>query len=333
MLLQAEAWHPSISSCVTEHDKPARGPQGPVPPLGFTAIELLVAVAVLGILITMVTMILASSKRLVKTSQAKMRANAVATAITDAIRADLRRASKNGFLCITQDGQEGPVRLSLAVPGTTQSLTSAVRGTGECICYGLVDNQATASNDPNDILFRAGWIMSPDEDGAPDVLTNSDFSTLRLFTRPQINGVMASILRNSPLGPLRVPPVKLNEVGRLWQVAAMHCSKLTILWTDGTVNPATKQLNWYGPRLDGSVAAKVFDRVWKLRGIASGEIEFDANPFTVGNRFVGAYRALWTHHNQSNWPKAVKFKFSLRDPDMPADFHNVEYEVICPIGQ
>ena len=40
-----------------------------------------------------------------------------------------------------------------------------------------------------------------------------------------------------------------------------------------------------------------------------------------------------TGTGQSNWPKAVKFKFSLRDPDMPADFHNVWYEVICPIGQ
>jgi len=38
----------------------------------------------------------------------------------------------------------------------------------------------------------------------------------------------------------------------------------------------------------------------------------------------------WTRHNQNNWPAAIKVKFVLTDPSLPAEFQNRPYEVICP---
>ena len=287
----------------------------------FTAVELMVAVAVLAMMITMVSMILASSKRLVSTSQAIMRANSTASAITETIRDDLRRASKNGLLCITKTGPapDDPIRLVLAVPGTVTSLTSNVRGSGEFICYGLVVNDADPADPNNRILFRVGRIMSEDAAAPPDVMANSPFSVLRLFSRVQIDAEISNQLGSFPSNGLRIPPVTLTDINNIWQIASAHCSDLTIMWSDGTVSVIGGTLEWYGP---GS--PKVAG--WQSRDINDNEIEFDAH----GN---DTYRALWTQHNQSNWPKAVKFRFRLRDPDMPAEFSNVDYEVVCPIGQ
>jgi len=294
----------------------------------FTAVELLVAVAVLAMMITMVSGILASSKRLATTSQAKMRANSTASAITETIRDDLRRASKNGLLCITQIAG-GRMRLALAVPGVVRSLTSNVQGTGEFVCYGLVDNQADPGSDINDILFRAGWIMS-DHAGGADVISLPnisgapgykpyDFSVLGFYERAELNSLVSYMLKEGDLDSLRVPPVTLTDINNLWQIASAFCSELTIQWSDGTLAPDGENLRWYGP---GSPK----NSGWSSVGVDDNVIEFDAH----GD---GTYRALWTQHNQSNWPKAVKFRFRLRDPDMPVEFSNVDYEVVCPIGQ
>jgi hypothetical protein len=51
------------------------------------------------------------------------------------------------------------------------------------------------------------------------------------------------------------------------------------------------------------------------------------------------YCALWTHHNQKNWPKAIKIRFRIYEKRMPKEFRGtdgkggMEYEVICNLGQ
>ena len=49
----------------------------------------------------------------------------------------------------------------------------------------------------------------------------------------------------------------------------------------------------------------------------------------------GAYRALWTHHDQSSWPKLVKISFVLKSTGagLPEEAAERTFEIVCPIGQ
>ena len=278
----------------------------------FTILELLVAVTILLIMISIVGMILSSSRKLAKTAQGKMRANAAAAAIAEVLRDDVRRVTKNGFLCVTEWG--GRPRLLLTAAGHAQSLTVSDGGTGEFLCYGIDDNQADPASTTNDILFRVGWILNESAIGS-DIL-NWDLSDLQMLPRADVNGAVNELLSNSKTDALRIPPLTLTEVGELWKVVATHCSNVSILWTDGTLDGGN--LRWYG---SGSPK----DSNWSTRNVYSNKTEF--------NDGSGAYRALWTQRNQNNWPLAIKVRFQLRDPQMPPEFDKVDYEVICPVGQ
>jgi len=278
----------------------------------FTILELLVAVTILLMMISMVGMILSSSRKLTKTAQGKMRANAAAAAIAEVLRDDVRRITKNGFLCITE--WEGQARLVATAAGHAQSLTVKDGGTGELVCYGIDDNRADPNSKTNDILFRVGWILNESASGS-DIL-NWDLSDLQMLPWPEVNNGINTVLSRSKTDALRVPPLTLAEVGELWKVVATHCSDVSIRWTDGTLDGGN--LRWYGP---GSPK----DSNWSSRNVYSNKTEFNAGS--------GAYRALWTQRNQNNWPLAIKVRFELRDPHMPPEFENVDYEVICPVGQ
>jgi len=279
----------------------------------FTILELLVAVTILLMMISMVGMILSSSRELAKTAQGKMRANAAAAAIAEVLRDDVRRGTKNGFLCVTE--WKGRVRLVATAAGHAQSLTVKDGGTGELICYGIDDNRADPASTTNDILFRVGWILNESASG-PDIW-NLDLSDLQLLPWADVNSAINAVLSGSKTDTLRVPPLTLADVGELWKVVATHCSNVSILWTDGTLD-ARGNLEWYGP---GSPK----DSKWSSRNVYSNKTEFNAG--------AGAYRALWTQRNQNNWPLAIKVRFQLRDPQMPPEFEKVDYEVICPVGQ
>ncbi|MBS3734409.1 MAG: hypothetical protein KGY99_05725 [Phycisphaerae bacterium] len=47
---------------------------------------------------------------------------------------------------------------------------------------------------------------------------------------------------------------------------------------------------------------------------------------------------LWTHHDQNDWPMAIRFRFRLVDPTLPEEMRGAgedeyRYEVICPVGR
>ena len=285
----------------------------------FTILELLVAVTILLIMISIVGMILSSSRKLAKTAQGKMRANAAAAAIAEVLRDDVRRVTKNGFLCVTD--WKGRPRLLLTAAGHAQSLTVSDGGTGEFLCYGIDDNQADSASKTNDILFRVGLILndSPKLPTAGTDILNWDLSDLQMLPWEDVNSAINTVLLSSKTDALRVPPLTLAEVSELWKVVTTHCSNLSILWTDGEPD-ANGNLQWYGPA-PGSPK----DSNWSTRNVYSNKTEF--------NDGSGAYRALWTQRNQNNWPLAIKVRFQLRDPQMPPAFDKVDYDVICPVGQ
>jgi len=41
----------------------------------------------------------------------------------------------------------------------------------------------------------------------------------------------------------------------------------------------------------------------------------------------------WTFHDQTNWPDAIKVRFRITDSSLPEAFQNIDYEVICLLGE
>ena len=140
---------------------------------------------------------------------------------------------------------------------------------------------------------------------------------------------------------VRVPPGNAGDVNDLWQVLARHIkpNSLSITWTDGKLDDQNSNANsrnslrWFGidpARPDGS---------GEIKRCASPPYNSEETLQNIEVPNVGAYCALWTHHNQKNWPRAIKIRFLMRDPRMPQEFRgddnqgNLAYEVICDLGQ
>jgi hypothetical protein len=137
--------------------------------------------------------------------------------------------------------------------------------------------------------------------------------------------------------PVVVLPPNTPDMNQMWKVLNTYASELSIMWSDGSTDPADKtRLKWYGVNCnhnsDGTCTWDTFsvkDSNWANNTSASGKPEF-----SVG----GKYRVLFCHDEPSSWPAAIKIRFKLTDPDAPTSFdlgnHNgMYYEVICPLGQ
>jgi len=148
------------------------------------------------------------------------------------------------------------------------------------------------------------------------------------------------------LPPLQIPATDLTEVNALWQVLAVDCRALSIMWTDGDASSGT--LAWYGVDYTmnpGTMPNDYTDDYPEYFEVGSDPADPDAwididfletDPsqinFDLDSGTDNIYRALWTHHNQNNWPVAIKIRFELldtRDAEKPSP---KTYEVICPIG-
>jgi hypothetical protein len=143
---------------------------------------------------------------------------------------------------------------------------------------------------------------------------------------------------------IRIPVnEEFSNIKDLWQVLAQDVDSLSIMWTDGETadrdpnDPQNQDLNWYGIDATGP-------KNWQLVRAADPEL-FPVNasknydtPGGIEDKTAngGKYRALWTHEDQTNWPKLVKFRFRIRDRNMPSEFRQAEglyYEVICSVGR
>ncbi len=279
---------------------------------GFTLIELIVSVSIMVIMILIFGTIIGQTQKVVSGSQATMRSNNTVRAIAHVIRTDLRKLTKSGFLCITHKYDNStntyyptPV-LIFATAGLTQSKTDSVTGLGGVSVYGHCDNSSTGdSGNPLAAIFlRQSWVLNPMGTGAD--IWPIDLAVLQTLPRthvtdPNINDLVNRLRELT--GNLSVPPENLSDIANLWQVLSSESDKISIMWTDGTTD-AGGNLNWYGIDYDNAADINIDrpkDGDWTTRDITSGEIEFDNN----------GYRALWTRHNQNNWPKAIKIKFEL----------------------
>ncbi len=318
-------------------------------------IELLVAVTILILMLMAFSMILTQSQKVVSVSQRNMRANAAAGAIGQVFRGDLRRATQQGMLCITQTFEDGPPRLVFTTAGITPSKTHAEIGTGGLVCFGLSANYAG----PYPTLYYQRWVLKFFLSGGPspptDVLSAFDLASLQAWDRGEMNNCVDQVCAADPNSAgyepgssIQIPPRTIEDVGALWQVMGARCEWISIMWTDGTIfdnntpgNLSDDEMNWYGVRYDTSSGY-----IAQGRGFAPtyapdptswinqpfDESDLSQIEFDVGPGGTDVYRALWTQHNQNNWPKAIRIRFRLSgNPNDPAD-KGAEYEVICPVG-
>ena len=82
---------------------------------------------------------------------------------------------------------------------------------------------------------------------------------------------------------IKIPAKNIIEIKALWQCLIDKSRNLQITWSDKSVD-AFNNFLWYGPM--------------NPKG--------DAN---IESWYGGTYRALWTNHNQENWPKMIRFQF------------------------
>jgi len=330
----------SVAVCPTI-GRPAPGP-APASRAGMTLVEMLVAVTVLSAMILMVSSIMVQSQRFISISTASRRSHRIASAIGRMIRSDLRRVSFNGFLCITKSDVDDTPLLIFTTAGTAYTITGApAAGAGSIVCYGQIKNASddVISKSGYQLLWRPAFVLVPASQQLPPGPEPQDMfrSSLAEVLTKDVDAIHKDIdalvgLHSDADESIHVPPGRnVEDINQLWQVLAKDCSGLSIMWTDGrlvTDTSGTKSLAWYG--IDGDL----FQR--------SAETSIDG-PTLPGNQ--GGYRALWTHHNQNNWPKAIKIRFHLKDARLidylPAEMRREDhafvdgyvYEIIANIRQ
>ena len=311
-----------------------------------TLIEMLVAVSILAVMILMFSSILVQSQQYISFAQTSRRSHALAFSLARAMRRDIRRASQNGFLAITENSS-GPL-LMFTTAGTSQAICTDATGAGSLVCYGMVPNGAGGRG----ILWRPAYVLTAGQIDLPGQLPldgetlNINPSQIERFPRldllktgeiDSIAEIVSKMIAASNMVSLRMPPRKASEIDNLWQVLIMDASGLSITWTDG--EPDGSKLRWFGIEPDEQIANS-YSPLYREGRYLKCERAGLANIEATADMVPGAqYCALWTHENMKNWPKAIKIRFRLFDKIMPKEFRGsggkpgLEYEVICNLGQ
>lgn len=305
---------------------------------GFTLMELMISVVVMVLMMLAFGMIVTEAQKVVSTTENVIRGNMTADTIARVIQNDFAQLTKTGFLCIVTkegSGNHTPVLL-FTTSGLKYSKIDAMSGNCGISIYGHANNDAAESNYP--LFLRLGWILNSADTSTSNDVWPIDMSTLQGYTRFQLSRDIIDPLRNLPT-ELTVPPVEWSQVQNLWEVMATESNRLSILWTDGTKD-AFNNINWYGidsnadgdnwfaSKLDYDSVVEGLDEEADVDNLAN--IEFNSSA-TGG---TGGYEALWTHHDTSNWPKAIKIRFRLRDQEIGKEHTEdgyTDYEVICNI--
>ncbi|MBN1942401.1 MAG: prepilin-type N-terminal cleavage/methylation domain-containing protein [Phycisphaerae bacterium] len=334
----------------------------PKPPRGFTLAELLIAVVVMVLMMLAFGMIAREAKRTVALSQNRSRGNNTADAIARTIRNDLAKITKNGFLCITRLDPEGDANedrpyLLFTTSGITQSRTGNYRSLAGISIYGFADPDTDTQSGytlTRNLFFRVPWLcwqsqggtqlydsvhIDLDDDGSNDDeidVLYCGLENIQTMSRENINTYITNLYINGRVprdNEIAYPPATLIDVTNSWKILTSEIVYLGIQWTDGTVSGGN--INWFG--VSSSYSA---DSKHTVTGLPSKQWSQDS-PYKDGYadnllefKEIGhGYRALWTHHNQNNWPTAIRVRFTIYDPEFEAAAGgSAVYEVIVPIN-
>jgi prepilin-type N-terminal cleavage/methylation domain-containing protein len=328
---------------------------------GMTLIEMLVSITILTVMILAFSSILVQSQRFITAAQASRRSYALAASIARIMRTDMRRVTQNGFLAIATASDKSPL-LILTTAGLAHTITDVPgSGTASLVCYGQIENAAPAEEKMAEILWRPSFVLS--DDRTMTKIVDKDklkwgLSYLEMPPEtPGAEGPVQGSLREKLNGEVIGSPFDANgiyqihrerqksvripidenfaNIENLWQVLAHDVDSLSIMWTDGSLDPNNNQdLNWFGINRKRSTEDKEGEIYIRPASETNGAYR-DTVEDTKYNQ-SGMYRALWTQEDQSNWPKALKIRFRIRDKNMPQEFRDSQglyYEVICNLGQ
>ena len=323
-------------------------------------IELLVALGILIIIMLAFSMIITQMQGTVSVGQKTIRTNAAAAAIIHTIRNDIRRITQQGLLCITQ-APDGSPCLLFTTGGITPSRTSTIIGTGSLTVFGHCENLSPSAKINPCIFYSQDWVLSEDS-SASDILGGYDLAYVQRLPRYSLyppedlprdmNSLISFLFHQgwTPPQSLMIPPASASavDIDPLWQVLAENCQAVSFMWSKNG-------LSWYGidytiddkgtPNQYEDDTVKYILRPkpepgedsWRDRGPDDTDgtgayyIQFNADELDHYDCYSGNfYRALWTHHNQNNWPRAIKIRFELVELVEPQE--RKTYEVICLVG-
>jgi len=241
-------------------------------------------------------MILAVSSILVQTQ--RFISAAQASRRSHAMAFTIARIIRRDFRRISKDGFlyiSSGNRLVFSTAGPASGINESTSGDGSIICYG----QQSASGIK--YLWRPEYICSCTTGApSPDIngeRVNVNFSKLQLLAAQNADA-------NSPFTLQTLANTVASTTPTGLQLPPANATQLKNLWQVLVTNIDNFQVSW----TDGTKGT-------------DGNLKWLTGPM------------LWTHENQTNWPRAVRITFFIKDPSMPKELRGTAYEVICTVGQ
>jgi len=313
---------------------------------GLTMVELLVSVVVLLVVMLSFGTIMRQIQRVVSTGEKTIRTNSAAAAIVGAMRTDIGRITRNGMLCITQVNEAPPPTdgyhplLTFTAAGVVESKIDSASANASLVAMGLCAETPPASWP---VLYCQRWVLTglmPGGFGFNNDGLTWDLANIQSLPRSDgtrfaidhnvdsVNDLVDAVLSLSPVNggpfPIALPCHTPTQAGNLWQVLADRCEWVSVTWTDGPPLDANGLLRWYGVDYTGGYSVTAKDGNWTTNNAANVEFNVGLGP--------NIYRALWTHHNQNNWPRALRIRYRLIEDANAIPPEGKVYEVICPVG-
>ncbi|MBC8374359.1 MAG: prepilin-type N-terminal cleavage/methylation domain-containing protein [Planctomycetes bacterium] len=209
--------------------------------VGFTLLELMVAVSIMAIIMLAFGGLLTQANLVVTEGEKRMRADAAASAISRIVRGDIRKITKNGFLRVSSN------KLVLVTAGRMQSSFGNYSGDGAIIVYGR--------HDASKVLYRKILILSKDApDGIVDCLrwnnAGMSLAELQVMDIDEMTALANYVAQDPP--SMAYPPQTLSQVSTMWIVLAGDCTELNISqrqpdndsWNSNTTCTRYSQANW-----------------------------------------------------------------------------------------
>jgi prepilin-type N-terminal cleavage/methylation domain-containing protein len=189
-------------------------------------------------------------------------------------------------------------KLVFSTAGAVNGINESTSGDGSIICYG--QQSATSGTSQTTYLWRPEYICncttgvpSPDVSGER---VNVNFSKIQVLAAKNTDA-------NSPFTLQMLADNVASTTPTGLRLPPTNATQLKNLWQVLVTNVNNLQISWTDGTKSGS----------------------NMNWLTTS--------ALWTHQDQTNWPRAIRISFLIQDPLMPKEFRGTAYEVICTVGQ
>lgn len=280
---------------------------------GLTLVEMLVTLGIIAIIAMVFNMVLVGSREFVTNTQARTRATSTAEAVLRTVRQDVQKCTTQGFLAIRlidPGNDNAGLQLAFSQAGKFRSVLAGGTGVtsdGAIVAYSMGRNSHSGAT--SGLLLRRQLLLagipsssSPPADVDKDLFeTDSDadytptLGTLQFTGAGQLWNKVEEFLDSIPPS-VKVPAGNnLDQVDNLWQVLSPGVE--------------IKQIRYARPN------GAWIDAVDAMSNAGTSEL-------------------FWSHHNPTNWPRALHIVFKIHSGQLPADVAdaNALHEVVVPLG-